>query len=150
AKATPMGLFAPHERRVLAKLAAAAIPAGAVLPGGGEGTVDRLERYLAGMPPWVTTGSRPLVWAVEAAAGPVTGRPFSALSTPAAARCLDGWMHAPLAGIRHALRGILALVKLAHFDDPAVFARLGCRYGLEAVNNEAAPRWLRRVTDGRA
>src|SRR4051812_39842116 len=112
-----MALFSAHERKILALLAEAAIPPGSRLPGGGPSTVDRLESYLTRMPEWVIANARPIVWAAEAFAVPFTGRPFSTLDTAARTQLLERWSRSSVTAVRHAVRGALGLIKLAHFED---------------------------------
>lgn len=142
-----MGVFTAHERKVLARFAETAIPAGRVLPAGGEATVQRLEAYVQRMPEWARVGIRSAVWALETVAIPLAGRPFSTLDPAARTRLIQQWHEAPVAALRHALRGLLTVVRAAHFDDPEIYQALGCPYGVPTPV-EDRPRWLSQVTDG--
>lgn len=143
-----MGLYSAHERKVLALLAEVAIPAGRLLPPGDEGTVRKLEAYLDGAPAWMVAGLRSLVWALEFAPLATHARPFSRLDRARRAKLLERWQHARLPLERQVLRALLTGLKAAHFDDPAMFERVGCTQGVPPVAAEN-PRWLAQVTDGR-
>ncbi len=141
------GGFTERERRVLAALAATAIPAGEFLPAGGPETVARMETYLGALPGWAAQGLRALIWAVELGSVPSHGRVFTALEPAAREGFLAAWHGARSPQARQLLRVLLTAVKAAHFDDPALFARVGCPYGVVPPADES-PRWMAQVTDG--
>ena len=137
-----------RERRLLTAIVEAAMPAGALLPGGGPRTVDGFERWLRSLPPPTAALFRRAYFVLEASTLPTRGRPFSALPLQARMDALASWEQSHLFAARAALRALLTPLKLAHFDRPEMFAHVGCRYELDAVREEA-PRWLSQVTDGR-
>ncbi|WP_394823223.1 FAD-dependent oxidoreductase [Pendulispora albinea] len=150
-------------------LAAAAIPDGEILPGGGEVTLSRLKRWLEGTSDVHWLGIKALLWTAELAAVAATARPLSKLPTETARRFLECWQHSQLRPRRALLRAILTPLKAAHYDDPDMFARVGSGYGkVEAVKRDkrdglaARParrlslvsvdepvRWMQKVRDGR-
>jgi choline dehydrogenase-like flavoprotein len=141
-------VYSSHERAVLAEFARTAIPAGKVLPGAGEETVARLEEFLVDAPPLAIPLARAVPWAIEAASTALCGRPFSRLEPERRARFIELWYQAPVPALRHALRGVLSALRVAHFERDSVHASRGCTYGRVTAHPENA-RWLSRVTDGR-
>jgi glycine/D-amino acid oxidase-like deaminating enzyme len=143
--------FSERETRIARALAAAAMPHGAFLEGGGDVTVRRLGKWLEGGPSVQAAGVRALLWAAELAAIPSTGRPLSFLPRERATRFLETWSDSGLHSRRSLLRAILTPLKAAHFDDPAMFAHVGCPHADSKGSLRVAerPPWLRQVTDGR-
>ena len=64
-------------------------------------------------------------------------------------KALEALETSRVSAVRSLLRALLTPLKFAHFDHPSMYAHVGCRYELDAVRDEE-PRWLARVTDGRA
>lgn len=139
-----------RERRIAAALAAAAIPAGEIFEGGGEVTVRRLEQWLDGANEFQMRTIKGLLWAAELAAVPSTGRPFSTLHREKAMTFLEDWSESRIHLRRTLLRAILSPIKVAHFDDAGLFARVECPsfHGKRLPIAEPA-RWTQQVTDGR-
>ena len=141
--------FTAREARILRSLAAAAMPQGTFLEGGGDVTVKRLERWLEGAKPMHWAGIRGFLWTAELAALPFTGHTLSALPRERAARFLESWAGMRSPRSRAILRAILSPVKAAHFDDPKMRAHVGCRTLPTAAPVQLErPRWLEQVTDG--
>lgn len=138
-----------RERRVIAAIAEAAIPAGAFLDGAGALTVPAVERLLASLSnPATRIGLRAAYVAIELGAIATHGRPFSWLSLEDRMSCLRAREQSALPAIRAALRGALTPIKFTHFDDPRKFEHVGCRYEEPPIVDEPA-RFMRQVTDGR-
>lgn len=140
-----------HERRIARALAEAAIPEGKVLPGGGDATVDRLVRWLAGGSATQVGAIKALLWSAEAAAVARTGRPLTKLSRERAEQFLEAWSQAGSPTARAHLRAVLTPIKASHFDDRSMFAHVGCPHGedkLPVLRDEPA-HFLRQITDGR-
>ena len=145
--ATPF--FGEREGRVVKAIASAAMPQGALLEGGGELTLERLERWLQGMRPAHRGGIRALLWAAELLPLATTGHAFSSLPKDEAARFLEKWSNVKSRRSRALLRAILSPLKAAHFDDPSMTAHAGCRVALTiAPVAVSRPRFLEQVTDG--
>ena len=138
-----------RERKLLLAVVEAAIPPGETLPGGGERTVDRLERWLREAPPATARALRSGYFLLEGSTILTRGRPFSSLPIDDRMKVLASWETSRLFPVRAMLRALMTPLKFTHFDAPEVYARLGCRYELPAVRDEQ-PRWLAQVTDGRA
>lgn len=143
-------LLTPHERRIAVAVARAALPAGERLPAGGEATVDRLEAFLVKGGAVYRRALQAGFWGMESAALTQTGRPFSRLSTQSAAGLLERWTQSRSARIRQLVRAVLLPLKMVHFDDPAMFAHVGCPYGRESPRQPERRPWMRQVTDGAA
>ena len=77
--ASPAPQLTPYEERIASAVAAAAMPPGRFLEGGGAATVAKLRRWLIGTTPGQVKGIRALLWSAEALALARTGRPFSML-----------------------------------------------------------------------
>jgi choline dehydrogenase-like flavoprotein len=137
-----------REERIAAAVAAATMPPGRFLEGGGAGTVAKLRRWLADASPSQVAGIRALLWSAEALAIPSTGRPFSRLARERAERLLVGWQTSRFPLRRFYVRALVTALKAAHFDDPVMAAHVGCAAPPAAVKDEA-PRWMRQVTNGR-
>jgi choline dehydrogenase-like flavoprotein len=92
-----------------------------------------------------------LLWSAEAAAIPATGRPLSLLGRERATRFLESWQASGSHLRRALLRAILTPIKAAHFDDPKMFAHVGCPHGStkEKVRVDEAARFMQQVVDGR-
>jgi len=140
-----------RERRIVAALAAAAMPQGEVLEGGGEITVKRFERWLDGANEFQMRMIKGLLWAGELASVPITGRPLSTLPREKAIAFLEDWAESRLHLGRALLRAILSPIKVAHFDDAGQFARVACpSFHPKSLRLAEPARWTQQVTDGRA
>ncbi len=149
-KKKPAPGLSERERRIVRAIAAAIVPAGSVFEPGGEGTLQRYERWIEGASPFQMRILTSLLWAAELAAVTSTGRPLTALSPDRAARFFEDWASSGLLARRLALRAILSPIKVAHFDDPRAFEAVGCKSFHEYALPVAEPvRWTQQVTDGR-
>ena len=130
--------------RLTRAIAETAIPPGQAIPGGSSRTVARLEATLAELDPRLGSGWRALAHVVDAAALASTGHRFASLPLGGRLRVLERLdAHEPG---RLALRGLLTPLKLAHFDDPLIHERLGCRYELETPSTDEPARWRSAVS----
>jgi glycine/D-amino acid oxidase-like deaminating enzyme len=141
--------FSPREEKIVRALSAAAMPQGPILDGGGETTLRRLVRWLAGAKAVHWAGLKALLWSAELASVPFTGRPFSSLPPERAARFLESWSNQRSPRSRALLRAVLSPLKAAHFDDPKMKAHVGCKTALAVLPVAIErPRFLEQVTDG--
>lgn len=139
-----------RERRIVAALAAAVIPAGSVFEPGGEGTLRRFEQWLDGASALQMRIVRALLWSAEMAAIPATGRPLTRLSADRAARFVEAWAASRIHARRVLLRAILSPIKVAHFDDRRAFEAAGCKsFHGHALPVEEPARWTQQILDGR-
>lgn len=144
---TPL-ILSEYEQQIVKAIAAACMPETKLLEGGGEGTLKRLLRFMRGMPKDFLTSFKALLWTVELASLPTRARPFSRLSRHDAEAFLDAWVNGSLHLQRSVLRAVLTPIKYAHFQDPKLFAHVGCRFELDVVKDEPA-RWTAQVMNGR-
>ncbi len=139
----------PQERRILVALAEAAMPAGRVLTGGGDVTVERVERFIDRAGKSYGAAVRGALWAAELATVPTHGRRLSRLPLDRRVRALEAWSERPSRHARWLLRGILTPIKIAHFDDASMFEHVGCRYDRDHAKAPEPARWRQQITDGR-
>ena len=137
-----------RERRVIAALAEAALPAGRFLQGGGEHTADQVMRWLDEAPASTAQALRAAYLATELGTMATHWRPFSSLPIETRMRVLEGWEQSSRHQMRSLLRALLTPIKFHHFDNPQMFEHVGCRYEMEQSRDES-PRWLAQVIDGR-
>ena len=145
---SPPSPLDPREERIAAALAAAAMPAGAFLEGGGARTVTKLRAWLAGSSAFQVRAIRALLWAAELSSVPFTGRRFSDLPRARAEHFLASWQASRFGLPRSLLRAVLTPLKAAHFDDPAMLAHVGCAAAPAPTKAEPA-RWMQQVTSGK-
>src|SRR5262249_51820240 len=129
---TPQRFLSERERATLAAVAAAAIPAGRLLPGAGERTVGKTESFIAALPVATQTAIRVLLAAIDASAYASYLRPMAKLADERRLRVLGKWQNGSYAR-RNALRALLYPLKLAHYDDMSFYHALGCIYGTEGT-----------------
>ncbi len=132
------------ERGVLQALAEAAIPPGRVLHGAGEDTLRRTEDFLGELPAGLRRAFRAGLWAVELQAWPRFGHRFSSLPPGRRLEALAAW-HAHEA-TRLMLRGLLAPLKVVHFESQAAYDALGLRFTVPPpAQEERPPRWREQI-----
>jgi choline dehydrogenase-like flavoprotein len=118
-------IFSPAERDTLLALAETAIPPGRRFPGADGRTVDRVAELCAVSGPTFTRVYRGLVGGLDGLARARHLRRFARLGPARRAALLD-WLRGGDYVRRTLLRGVLAPLKLAHFDDPGFLRALGC------------------------
>ncbi|MDP1826008.1 MAG: GMC family oxidoreductase [Archangium sp.] len=138
-------MLTPSERTQLELLAETALPAGRILPGATAATVRRLETFLGELPPAALAGYRKLIFSLDAQALLQTRTRFSKLPFGRRVEVLDALENGE--ATRLLLRGLLAPLKVAHFDDPAVYAALGCRFAVDPPLTKERNRWQEQVLD---
>ncbi len=143
-----MSALSPAERALLASLARTALPAGRTLHAADEVTVDAAAALLgrAGAPAvraWAT-GAR----ALDAWCRVRHLSAFAALPPDRRLRVMEAWRDGP--GTRLVMRGLLAPLKLVHFDSPRAYGALECRWAAESPVREEPQRWQQQIVDGGA
>ena len=134
------------EREIAVALAEALMPPGKRFPGGGARTVENLPRVLAMLSPIGARGYRALLRWLELVPLLTHRSRFSRLPREERERLLERW--AGGRGLDRARMMLLSIpLKTAHFDDPAIYQRLGCTYG-EAPMSSEKPSWWRQVHAG--
>ncbi len=143
-------MLSGHEEKIAFALAAAAIPPGEILSGGGDDTVARLEKWLAEGSAVQARGVRGLLWAAEASAVASTGRTLSHLSRAKTEALLEKWRVSSSHARRSFVRALLSPIKIAHFDHDATIERVGCRTpsSRSLARVDEAARWTEQIIDG--
>lgn len=141
------GVLSERERALLLSIAEAALPAGAVFPAPGPRTIDRVDRFIGGLPDPMGSSYRAILQAINASALLWHLRPFHRLPVERRLEVLERWRHGGVAR-RLGMRALLMPLKASYFDDPALFKAIGCVYDFERVAGEVRPRWMQeRVHD---
>ncbi|MEO6773630.1 MAG: GMC family oxidoreductase N-terminal domain-containing protein [Kofleriaceae bacterium] len=128
--------------RTLLAIAETAIPAGRYIPAAGEATVAKVEHFLERLPGAVQTGIHALIRAVDATAWLKHRAPFAKLSFDQRLALLESFRTGDVVR-RLMLRALVSPLKIAHFDDPALYKQLGCVYDLARVKAEQKPAYMR-------
>lgn len=137
-----MARLSTKQHATMVAIAEAALPAGAFLPAAGPATVDKVERFAETLPAALTKGLGGLLAGLDANAWISERRSFVRLSPEKRLRILERWRNAdPIR--RLMLRAVITPLKMAHFDDPALYKKLGCVYQTEKVRPEAKPPYMR-------
>ena len=137
-----MGHLSSHQRRTLVAVAETALPAGKFLPAAGEATVDKVDRFLSRLPGALQTGIHGLLAGLDATALLHGRRTFARTAPDARLALLERWRQGDPVR-RLMLRALVSPLKIAHFDDPALYQQLGCVYQPEPVKGEARPAYMR-------
>jgi choline dehydrogenase-like flavoprotein len=138
------------QRTTLVAVAEAALPAGRFIPAAGAATAAKVEHFVDTLPSPLQYGLGGLLAALDATSWLTEQKPFVRASPARRLAVLDRWRHGD-AIRRLMLRALISPLKMAHFDDPALYKRLGCVYDLERARGEAKPPYMRdRVHDGNA
>jgi len=138
---TFVGSLSRHQRETLIAVAETALPAGRFLPAAGAETVDKVERFLDRLPSPLQRGLGGLLGGLDAAAWLGERRSFVRVAPDRRLALLDSWRRAdPIR--RLMLRALVSPLKIAHFDDPALYKQLGCVYDTH-VKAEAKPAYMK-------
>ena len=134
---------------MLVAVAETALPAGRFIPAASAETVAKVERFVDTLPSPMQIGLGGLLRALDAAAWLHHRRPFVKLSPQKRLSLMEGWRRGDPVR-RLMLRALVSPLKIAHYDDPALYKRLGCVYDFKQ-KAEAKPAYMRdRVHSGHA
>jgi choline dehydrogenase-like flavoprotein len=141
--------FSPREREALHAIATAVMPPGRRVPGADGRCVDRFEQIVSQIGGGAISAARALIAALDAESYARRLRPLARVSEERRRAILEGWRTGGYLR-RTALRALLTPLKLAHFDDVALWRDLGCVFpAVEAPATIDRPRWMsERVTRG--
>ncbi|MFO0600128.1 MAG: GMC family oxidoreductase [Myxococcaceae bacterium] len=134
--------FTPAQRAQLEVLAATMLPAGQVLPAADARTVTRAEAFLNSLPAHLGPGYARLLHVLDARSLVMHRARFVNLPLGRRLEVMEALDRNEVT--RLALRGLLAPLKLAYFDDPQVYAKLNCRYSIDPPKPDTA-RWRSQV-----
>lgn len=130
------------QHATLVAVAETALPAGRFLPAAGEAAVAKVAQLAAGLPGAVRHGLSGLLRGLDAEAWLRERRAFADVAPARRLALLEGWRRGDVVR-RLALRALVSPLKLAHFDDPALYQQVGCVYDRGATRAEAKPAYLR-------
>jgi choline dehydrogenase-like flavoprotein len=137
-----MSPLSPKQHQTLVALAEAVLPAGRFIPAAGEATVQKVERFASTLPDLVQTGLAGLLRGLDALSWLHERRSFAHATPEQRRTLLDRWRTGgPLR--RLLLRALVTPLKMAHFDDPDLYKRLGCVYETPRAGAEARPAYMR-------
>jgi choline dehydrogenase-like flavoprotein len=143
-----MTSLSPKQHQTLVAVAEAALPAGRFIPAAGEATVQKVERFASTLPDMVQSGLASLLRGLDALAWLHERRSFARATPEQRLALLDRWRTGgPLR--RLLLRALVTPLKMAHFDDPELYKRLGCVYEVTAPATEAKPAYMRDRVHGK-
>ncbi len=128
-------MLTEHLHRTLVAVADAAIPAGALLPAAGEAAAHKVEG-LAGTVRGVERGLAGLLRGLDAQSWISHRCSFVRASSAQRLAMLERWRQGDPVR-RLMLRALVSPLKLAHFDDPALYQHLGCVYETHKAKGEA-------------
>jgi choline dehydrogenase-like flavoprotein len=131
-----------HQHRTLLAVAEAALPAGRWFPAANEATVDKVEQFVDRLPGPLQRGLSGLLRGLDAAAWLGERRSFAKVTPEKQLALLQSWRKGDVLR-RLMLRALISPLKLAHFDDPALYKRLGCVYDIERAKVEVKPTYMR-------
>jgi choline dehydrogenase-like flavoprotein len=134
--------LSPSLHRTLVALAETALPAGRFLPAASEATAQKVERFAATLPSSIQRGLDGLLRGLDVQSWLTARKPFASASDAKRLAILEGWRRGDPVR-RLMLRALVSPLKLAHFDDPALYKQLGCVYEADAVRPEAKPAYMR-------
>lgn len=135
-------MLSEHLHRTLVAVAEAALPAGTLIPAAGELAASKVEQFTAGLPGAVELGLAGLLRGIDAQSWLVHRRSFAASSQSQRLALLERWRQGDPVR-RLMLRALVSPLKIAHFDDPALYKQLGCVYEAAKVKGEAKPPYMR-------
>jgi choline dehydrogenase-like flavoprotein len=138
--------FSTSTRQTLYQLALVTMPAGAWIAGPGWDTIDRLERWFVDQPTSWRRGYVTSTQLLEGGALARYGKRFSRLAPARQLAYLQGLFEGSFA-TRALLRVVLSPLKVARYDDPAIFEQLGCVHRAPPVVAPERPRYLERALD---
>ncbi len=137
-----MSQLSPNLHRTLVAVAEAALPAGKFIPAAGEETAYKVEQFAGNLPGAVQSGLAGLLRGLDAQAWLGERKAFTRVAPERRLAILQKWRHGDVFR-RLMLRALVSPLKIAHFDDPALYKQLGCVYDAEKVKAETKPAYMR-------
>lgn len=112
--------LSPRERRMLTAVARVALPSGQKFREGDEQTAARFERFFAQLPEVSQTAMKGVLWSLGAASLAGRRRNLDALSDGELEQLIEKWRTGSYPQ-RMAMKLLTSPLKLAHYDDRAMF-----------------------------
>jgi choline dehydrogenase-like flavoprotein len=141
-----MASLSAEAQKILLDLAVTALPPGRRTAAPSVATIDRLDEFLAQRPPAWSRTIETLARVFENAARLRFRRAFTDLPPEKQLAYLHGLYDGSFPE-RAMLRVLLTPLKVAHYDNPELFAAANCVYRADPVVESAPPRYLERATD---
>lgn len=136
-----------ERRETLVAIAEAMLPGGRFIPAGGEATVAKVDAFIDHLPAPLRAGISGLLRLIDGVAWLWFRRSFSRLPNEKRLAVLDSFRHGDVMR-RLALRAVVSPLKVAHFDDPALYKQLGCVYDSQVVREAKPAYFTQRVHHG--
>ncbi len=137
-----MAVLSDSMHETLVAVAEAALPAGRFIPAANADTVAKVVSFVGTLPGPLQTGLAGLLRGIDAQSWLGHRRSFARLAPAKQLALLHGWRQGD-AIRRLMLRAVVSPLKFAHFDDPALYKKLGCVYDVEKTKGEAQPPYMR-------
>jgi choline dehydrogenase-like flavoprotein len=137
-----VAVLSPSMHQTLVAVAETALPPGKFLPGASEKTVDKVLSFVGTLPSPLQTGLAGLLRGIDAQSWLGERRSFTRLAPAKRLALLETWRQGD-ALRRLMLRAVVSPLKIAHFDDPALYKQLGCVYDIEKAKGEVKPAYMR-------
>jgi len=134
-----------EELRAALAFAEAILPGSAATPGADEATIARVEDVLRHLGPAVLSGWSRALRLLDQAARLQSGKPFHALPRAKQQQVLESWEKSPV--MRGPLFAVSYIFKIAHFDTPRTFTRMGGE--LHVLSNVEVPRWEQQIVSAK-
>ena len=139
--------LSPKQHQTLVAVAETVLPAGRFIPAAGEATVQKVERFASTLPHSAQAGLGGLLRGLDALSWLHERRSFVRATPAQRLSILDRWRTGdPIR--RLLLRALVSPLKMAHFDDPALYKRLGCVYETAGAAAETKPAYMRDRVHG--
>jgi choline dehydrogenase-like flavoprotein len=128
----------------LVALAEAALPAGRLFPAADASVARKAALFVGTLPSPLPAGFTALLRALDLWSLAREKTRFAALPPARRLAVLASWERTEVGAL--AVRALTTPLKLAHFDDAAIYRALGCRYVLDPPK-APLPRWRAQVVD---
>ena len=104
--------------------------------------MERVERFVSTLPTTIQRGLEGLLRSLDVQSWLTTRRSFADAPPAKRLAILEGWRRGDPVR-RLMLRALVSPLKMAHFDDPALYQKLGCVYEAERPKQEVKPAYMR-------
>jgi glycine/D-amino acid oxidase-like deaminating enzyme len=132
--------------RAALAFAEAIIPGSPKTPGADETTVARVEEVLGALSPQAASAWGSVLSLLDQSVRLQKGKPFHALSRAEQQSVLAAWEKSPV--LRGPLHALAYVFKIAHFDSPRTYAKMGGE--LRVLSNVETARWERQIVSADA
>ncbi len=131
--------------RAALAFAEAIIPGSSITPGADEATVARVEELFGLLGPQAVRGFVGMLTLLDESVRLQKGKPFHSLTRSAQQELLAVWEKSPI--LRGPLHTIAYIFKIAHFDSPRTYKKMGGE--LRVLANVETARWERQIVSAK-